>query len=137
MQKAMSVELHLDDERSIGQRVSRRWAGRTRRGEVTTRAEGRDELAEALYEQGLIAEDEEESYDSAQISLTGGPEGTATIAVDTMREVFTYQVSNGPPPVFYFYEKVAPRVEAIAAEEGIEVDTIDPAEVDECLDGST
>lgn len=137
VQKSMSVELHLDEERKLGQRISRRWAGRTRRGEDTTRAQGRDEVAEALYEHDLIRQDEAVPYDSAQISLTGGPAGTATIAVDTMREVFTYPVSNGQPPVVYFYEAVAPRVEAVAAEEGIEVDSIDAAEVGECLDGST
>jgi hypothetical protein len=137
VEKTLGVELYQEAHRKAGKTISRRWTNRTRGGDVTTHAAGVDELAEALHDQGLLTEDEEAPYNSAALSLTGGEDGTATIAVDTLRDVFTYPVSDGQPSVVYYYDKVVPRLRSVAAEEGIEVDTIDSVEVEQCLDDST
>lgn len=133
-----SLRFYLDEEeRKAGTTVGRRWTGRRRRGEVTSREAGVEEMSSALRDLDLMDEDEEQGYDEASIHLSGGAAGSTTIAVDTLREVFTYGVSDGRPPVVYYYDKVTPRLNDVAAEEKIELKKFDGTEVDQCLDDST
>lgn len=135
VQRSMQVFLVEDREREAGKRPALEWMRRQRAGDEPTAQEGVDELAEALRDEDLIEDSEEEPYNQAAINLTG-TEGRTNITTSTLREVFTYRVSEGRPPVVYYYEKVAERLKVIAAEESVEVDPIDPVEVDQCLEDS-
>src|SRR3546814_18854559 len=97
------------------------WANRRRSGETTSASEGVSELAALLYERDLISEDEGDRYESAAISVRSDKQDTTTIAVDTLRDVFTYPVSDGAPPIWFHYDHVAPRVATMARQEQLEV----------------
>lgn len=134
-----SLRINLVDEadRDAGKTVSRRWTGRFRRGETTSRADGVSELAAELSSQDLVTEEEASGYTNASIFVRSGTGDSTTIAVDTLKDVFTYPVSDGRPSALYYYERVAPRLKIVAAEESIEIDQLDAMEVEQCLVAST
>lgn len=134
VQRKLRISLLDEKERQISTVVGRRWAERKRSGTATTHTAGVAELAEGLEAGDLMEEGEAGQYNRAAIALSGGPAGaSAKIAVDTLREVFTYPVSEGPPQPYQHYVKVAPRIKVIAAEEGVALSDIAPLEVDKCL----
>lgn len=133
VQRKLRISLLDENDKEISSVIGRRWTDRRRRGQATTRTEGVSELATLLDEHDLMEPDEAAQYTQAAVALTAKNGARTRIAVDTLREVFTYPVSDGPPSEYQHYLKVAPRVQTIAAEERIELDVIDPLEVDRCL----
>lgn len=136
VQRQLKIQLLDDKERDIARVAARRWSTRQRSGEGTSRSAGVSELGDLLETEDLLGEGEAAGYDTASVTVRSETSDTTTIAVDTMRDVFTYPVSDGPPTVRFYYDKVAPRLEIVAAEEGIEVDSINTAEVHQWLDDS-
>jgi len=137
VERTLSIKLRDPEKRNIAAVLGRRWFGRTREGAPTSQSEGVSELADLLEAQNLLDDGEQQTYDSAAVTVKGAGKQSTTIKVDTMRDVFTYPVSQGSPPARYYYDKVASRVETVAAAEGLEVLRIEPEEVQECLEGST
>lgn len=137
VRRTLHIKLLDDQDREIGRTISRRWQGRRRRGEVSSQRDGVSELGALLEEQDLLEEGEAEHYDTASVAVRSTSGATTTIAVDTLRDVFTYPVSDGQPQPYFYYSKVAPRLKSVAAEEIIDILEIDPLEVEQCLDAST
>jgi hypothetical protein len=135
--RVLSIKLLDDSGREVGSNLSRRWSGARRRGEAKSQADGVSELAEQLTTKNLLDDGEADHYNDARIEVTDRSGVATSIAVDTAKDVFTYPVSDGYPGVYYFYEKVADRARTVALELGVDVDDIDPVEVEQCLDGST
>lgn len=135
--RVLRISLHDGDVQEVGREIGRKWFGRARRGETTSQQEGVSELADLLYDRDLLDEGEGDRYETAAISVRSDSKDTTTIAVDTLRDVFTYPVSDGAPSVWFYYDRVAPRVAIIARQERLPISSIDPREVDECLRGST
>lgn len=133
--RELKIKLRDSDVQDVVGNVGRLWSGRRRRGESTTQAEGVSELGALLHDKDLLDEDESERYDTAAINVRSEARDTTTIAVDTLRDAFTYPVSDGPPSAWFYYERVASRVSTIARQERLPVDSIDPREVEECLRG--
>lgn len=133
LQRKLRITLHDEKERRLTSVVGKGWARRNRAGKPASPAEGVSELAELLASEDLMEEGEEEKYNNAKVSVKGKAGIATTIAVNTMRDAFTYPVSDGPPNVYQYYKKVSPRVEIIRAEEVLELDVIAPLEVEECL----
>lgn len=137
VRRTLQIRLLDEKDRDISRTIGRTWSRRRRQGEATSTADGVSELADLLGDHDLLGEDEAESYNNASINVRSETGASTTIAVDTLRDVFTYPVSDGAPGVQYYYEKVESRLTIVAAEEQIEVSTIVPTEVDECLSVST
>lgn len=135
LRRTLSIKLR-DEDREIGRAIGRRWSRGVRLGEKRSHSDGVSELAGLLHDESLLDEGEEQRYNRAAVSVTNDA-GHTTIAIDTLRDVFTYPVSQGQPSPYYHYDKAADRVEVVAAQEGLEVRTIDPVEVQQCLDDST
>ncbi|OZB80385.1 MAG: hypothetical protein B7X41_17980 [Microbacterium sp. 14-71-5] len=133
--RVLRITLRDADVQDVGRAIGRTWSARRRRGEKMTQVEGVSELAALLYERDLLDEDEGDRYENAAISVRSDARDTTTIAVDTLRDVFTYPVSDGPPSTWFYYDRVAPRVATIARQERLPISTIDPREVEECLKG--
>ncbi|MGY4859521.1 hypothetical protein [Cryobacterium sp. AP23] len=131
--RILKITLRDADVKKVGRGIGRKWAGRLRKGESTSQTEGVSELAALLYERDLLEEDEGDRYESAAISVRSDAHETTTIAVDTLRDVFTYPVADSSPDTYYYYDRVAPRVATIARQERLEVQKIDAREVDSCL----
>ncbi len=137
VQRTLSIKLRDPESRSFVAVLGRQWFGRTREGNSTSQSQGVSELGDLLGAQNLLDDGEQATYDSAAVTVKGTGNQSTTIKVDTMRDVFTYPVSQGPPNARYYYGEVAGRVETVAAAEGLEVLRIEPEEVQECLEGST
>lgn len=135
--RVLRISLHDGDVQNVGREIGRKWSSRRRRGENTSQAEGVSELAALLYDRDLLDEGEGDRYESAAISVRSDARDTTTIAVDSLRDVFTYPVSDGTPSMWFYFAHVAPRVATIARQERLPVSSIDPREVEECLNGST
>lgn len=134
LERTLTVRLLNEKNRSLGRDVARTWMARRRAGDETSRAQGVSELADVMEDNDLLKPDEGSMYDRVSVSLRDDENQSTTIAVDTLRDVFTYPVSEGTPTVLYYYERVAGRVQIVAQEERIEVRAIDPGEVLQCLD---
>lgn len=138
VQRRLTIQLLDEKGRDVARTAGRRWYRRQREGEETSRSAGVSELGGLLEAEALLEEGEAHQYTSASITIRSETAESTTIAVDTMRDVFTYPVSDGRPSVSFHYDKVGPRVEIVAAEEEIEVMSIDTAEVVElCPDDLT
>lgn len=137
VRRSLQIRLRDENEREIGQTVSKNWFKRNKDGASPTMAEGVSELAGLLEAEDLFDNEETARYNSASVAVKSESGASTTIAVDTLRDVFTYPVSDGEPPLLFYYEKIAPRVKVVAAEERIDVGAISPMEVVECLDVST
>jgi hypothetical protein len=137
VKRSLQIRLRDENEREIGRTVGRKWFNRTKDGTSSTAAEGVSELAELLEAEDLFDTDETARYNAASVAVTSESGASTTIAVDTLRDVFTYPVSEGEPSIRFYYDKVAPRVKIVAAEERVDVRPISPTEVEEWLDVST
>lgn len=135
--RTLRIQLFDDSDREIGRKTARSWLRKTRANDPTTRKGGVSELGALLEEANLLSDEEWASYDQASVHITNKGGASTSIAVDTLRDVFTYPVSDGPPSVYFYYEKVAPRVKTVALEEEVELVDIDPLEVEQCLETST
>ncbi|MHA7190519.1 hypothetical protein ACX80N_09550 [Arthrobacter sp. MDT2-16] len=135
--RTLKISLIDDQQRQIAPRVGRRWVGRRRDGASTTQREGVSEVSALLESEHLLDEHEGERYDEVSLSIRGASNETTTIAVDTLRDVFTYSVSDGSPSAYFYYEHVSSRLHTIAMQDGLHLSKIDPSEVQECLSAST
>jgi len=96
------------------------------------------EVAGLLEERDLLNEGEEASYETAAIAVRGkSADASTTIAIDSLRDAFTYSLSDLPPTTYMYYERVSERLQKIARQENIEIESIDAHEVSECLIDST
>lgn len=136
VQRTLRVSLLDDRQRDIGRAMGRSWARRRRQGSAPAPHEGVSELGGLLEEAGLLEENEADRYEAASINVRDQNGQSTTIAVDTLKDVFTYPVSEGPPTVEYFYDKVQARLRIIAREERLDIPVLDGREVARCLDDS-
>ncbi len=136
VKRRLVINLLDERDREIAKIAGRKWTGRTRRNESSSQAQGVAELADLLAEQDLLDAGEEQPYNHAVVKVSN-PNGGTTIAVDTLRDFFTYPVSDGEPSLYYYYDKVADRLRIVAREERIDVDAIDAMEMSEWLRAST
>lgn len=134
VERSLSIQLRDERKREISTVVGRSWASQNRSGKKTTAHEGVSQLGKTLQEQDLLHGDEYEQYDHAKIAIRNKSGDSTTIAVDTMRDVFTYPISDGGPSVEYFYRKISTRVAKVASQAQIDLPRVDPSEVMECLD---
>jgi hypothetical protein len=132
--KPVTRELTITLRDSVGQRIGRdlgrQWFSLQRRGETST-DHGVSDLAVVLEEQHLIDHGEADRYDHAAVKVTSESGQTIKIATDSLRDAFTYPVSTGTPSTAYFYEKVAPRVRAVARQWSMPMARMTRAEIDE------
>lgn len=131
--RTLTIALRDGQGSQIGGTFARLWARRQRSGETTARSEGVSELAGVLEEQDLFYEDETGRYDDAALRVVSESGARTTIAIDTLRDVFTYPVHNGKPSARYFYSKVAERLPSISREAGVRLRKLDESEVREWL----
>lgn len=135
--RTLKISLLDDQQKEIAPRVGRLWMGRLRQGSTTTQREGVSEVSALLESEHLLEEHEGDRYDQVSLSVRSASNETTTIAVDTLRDVFTYPVSDGSPDVYFYYDRVSSRLHTIAMQDGLHLDIIDPHEVQECLSAST
>lgn len=136
VERTLKISLVDDNQRQIAPTIGRTWWGRMREGHSTSAHDGVSEVSALLEQEHLLAEDEGDRYDKVSLSIKSEANETTTIAVDTLRDVFTYPVSDGEPSVLYYYEKVSERLHTIAMQDGLHLSRIDPYEVQECLSAS-
>ncbi len=136
VRRSLQIQLRDENEKEIGRSVGKRWFHRAKAGNSSTAAQGVSELAGLLETENLFHIDEVARYNTASVAVMSDSGASTTIAVDTLRDVFTYPVSEGEPSLRFYYDKVAPRVRVVAAEERVDVKAISPVEVEECLDAS-
>jgi hypothetical protein len=134
-----ALRISLIDEREIraGQRAARGWIRSFRQGAPKSASEGVSELAEALHDEDLLYEDEAARYGEAALNVSGEENASTRIAVDTIRDVFTYGVSDVPPSPHTFYTQVEERLPGILADERVNASPIDALEVVRWLDDLT
>lgn len=137
IQRQLSIRLRGDEVTGLGRRVAQVWRDGINRSDTKTAQDGVSELAGALLEEDLLDAGEASQYEEAKLTLVTAENDRTDISVDSLRDAFTYPVSNGSPPYYLHYERVSERVAIVAREAGLEVGRIDPHEVSECLTGST
>lgn len=136
--RVLQIKLRNQSIVDVGRAASRSWVRRWRAGDKPTQHEAVSEVADLLEERDLLEEGEESRYESAAISVRGkSSDASATISVDTLRDTFTYPLSDLPPTAYTYYERVSDRLTKIARQEGIEIVPIDPHEASRCLTEST
>jgi hypothetical protein len=135
VERTLTIKLLDDRRRDVGRLLAKNWMGRKRSGGQPTAATGVLEAAGALTDDDLLDADEAHRYTDVAISVGNGEDST-TIAVNTLKDVFTYPVSDGQPSASHHYNKMAPRVRTVAREENIDVRKIDATEVTTWLEGS-
>ncbi|SDQ11943.1 hypothetical protein [Microbacterium sp. cf332] len=136
VERTLKISLVDENQRQIAPAVGRSWWGRMREGHSVSAHEGVSEVSALLEQEHLLDEDEGDRYDKVSLSIKSEADETTTIAVDTLRDVFTYPVSDGEPSILYYYEKVAGRLHTIAMQDGLHLSRLDPYEVEECLSAS-
>ncbi len=132
--RVLQIKLRNENISEIAGRASKKWVKSWRAGETITPKEAVLELGDLLEEHDLIVSGEEQQYESAAISLQGKTDNaTTTIAADTMRDAFTYPLSDLPPTKEVYCSRAFDRVHSIARQENIEIELADPIEVAACL----
>lgn len=137
VERILQIKLRDHNILDVGRTLGRRWTQRWRNGVTTTAGQAVSEVADLLEDQDLIDDGEHVRYETAAISVRNKAEAATTIAADTLKDAFTYPVSDIKPDPHTYYQEVFPRLAKIAAQEGIEIEEIDPHEVARCLIGST
>ncbi|MEQ4519295.1 hypothetical protein ABLI39_08035 [Pseudarthrobacter sp. B907] len=135
--RTLKISLIDDQQKEIAPRVGRTWMSRRRQGTTTTQRDGVSEVSAFLEAEHLLDESEGDRYDQVSLSIRSANNETTTIAVDTLRDVFTYPVSDGSPDVYFYYDRVSSRLHTIAMQDGLHLNRIDPSEVQECLSALT
>ncbi|WP_284299875.1 hypothetical protein [Homoserinibacter gongjuensis] len=133
--RTLTIELRDERGKIAARDTGKRWLKQMRGDHSPSRKTGVSELGDVLGSHGFVDEGETDGYEEATLSVASSDGGRTTIAVDTLRDVFTYPVSDGRPSVYYYYDKVAPRLSAVAREEGIRVRKLNPKEIEGWLDG--
>lgn len=134
--RTLKISLIDDQQKEIAPRVGRTWMGRLRQGSMTSQRDGVSEVSALLESEHLLEEHEGDRYDQVSLSIRSDSNETTTIAVDTLRDVFTYPVSDGAPDAYFYYERVSSRLYTIAMQDGLHLNKIDADEVQECLSAS-
>lgn len=137
VRRALRIALIDERELDIARGAARSWARSFRSGTPKTRPEGVAELAGLLESENLLSDGEGDQYANASVRVTGEDNAATRIAVDTIRDVFTYGIADNFPPRRFYYERVAARLPGVLADEQINVDSFDPLEVANWLDAST
>jgi len=130
-----TLQIRLLDEkgRDVVRTAGRRWARLQRSGQPASKSEGVAELATLLEAEELLDADEAARYDDVSINVKDGGGESTTIAVDTLRDVFTYPVSDGVPSTQFYYTRVAERLAIVMREEQLDIASISVGEVEDCL----
>lgn len=135
--KRRTLTINIDPEdTSLFADMAQVWAKRYGEADPPSLADGVSEVAAVLEERDLLEDGESHRYDRAALSVIAKNGDRATIAVDTLREMFTYPVTDGRPPHYTHYGQVAPRVASIAAQIELPIRALDAMEADECLNAS-
>lgn len=127
--RTLTISLRETQQNEAGGTIAKLWERRQRAGETITKGDGVSELAAVLEQQELVYEGEADHYDDASLRVVAENGARATIAVDSLREIFTYPVHEGSPSPWYFYTKVSERLPAIAREADVQIANINPTEV--------
>jgi hypothetical protein len=135
--RVLQIKLRNENIIDVGRKVSRTWTQRWRSGTKTDPHEAVSEVSDLLVEQHLLDEGEDARYETAAITVKSKSEASTTIAVDTLRDAFTYPLTDLRPSLYTFYERVGERLQKIARQENIQVQSLDPHEVSRCLTDST
>lgn len=136
--RVLQIKLRNQNIVDVGRQASRSWIAAWRSGNKPTAHEAMSEVAGLLEERDLLNEGEEASYETAAIAVRGkSADASTTIAIDSLRDAFTYSLSDLPPTTYMYYERVSERLQKIARQENIEIESIDAHEVSECLIDST
>ena len=136
VERTLRINILRSEDMKKSSRLGSRWMRGQRKGEPTSQSDAVVEMG-ALLSDDIISDDELEDYDKVAVSLKDGNGETTSIAVDNLRDIFTYPVADGAPDETFFYGKVSKRLDTIALQEGIEIDSIDSLEVSECLEDLT
>lgn len=135
IRRRLSYSLITEEDRRAAGDVGRRWFSRVRGHGAQSTEPAPDavmELAEAVNtEEGEVA-----SYDSASLNIKSDTGFSVTVKPDDVRDMFTYEVSDGRPSERFFYHKIAPKVSDLALTLDLEIFPIETAEVEECLNDS-
>lgn len=134
--RVLQIKLRDQNILDVGRAVSRSWAKQWREGNRPSQKEAVSEVSDLLIEQDLFEKDEAPRYESAAITVRSKSEASTTIAVDTLRDAFTYPVSDIRPDDYTFYDRVSARLLKIAQQEDIALERIDAHEVSRCLTDS-
>lgn len=135
VEKTLTVKFTTDAIRSAGREVSRKWTKMRRQNKSMSQSDGIKELVTELNSHGVLQPEDVAGYDKSRINVSAGI-ASATIAVDTLKDVFTYPVHKGKPDALFFFNRVSERLDKIALQEDVEIQDINPAEVAECLGDS-
>jgi hypothetical protein len=135
--RVLQIKLRNENILDVGRKVSRSWTKAWRAGKSADPHQAMSEVSDLLVERDLLDEGEEVHYESAAITVRGKTEASTTIAVDTLRDAFTYPLSDLRPSLYAYYEKVGARLQKIARQEEVEIESIDAHEVARCLIDST
>lgn len=132
--RVLQIKLRNQNIIEVAQEASRRWVADWRSGKKTTAHDAVSDVAGLLEERDLLEDGEEGRYGTAAITVRGkSTDASTTIAVDSLRDAFTYPLSDIPPSADMYYERLSDRLRKIALQEDIEIETIDPHEVSRCL----
>jgi hypothetical protein len=131
--RTLTIALRDGEHVAAGGAVARGWESRQRSGGVAASDDGVSELSGVLEQQALTYDGEAEYYDSASLRVVAEDGTRATVAANTLRDVFTYPVSDGNPSLTYFYNAVLERLPAIAREADVHLHSISSTEVREWL----
>lgn len=131
--RVLQIKLRNENILDVGRKVSRSWAKAWRSGKSTTAHQAVSEVSDLLVERDLLDEGEEVHYESAAITVRAKSEASTTIAVDTLRDAFTYPLADIRPGPYTYYEAVGARLQKIAQQEEVEIESIDAHEVSRCL----
>lgn len=137
VERILQIKLRGANILDVGRKISRSWTKRWREGNSLSHHDAVSEVSDLLVEQDLLEEGEAPRYESAAITVRSKSDASTTIAVDTLRDAFTYPVSEMGPDDYIYYDRVGPRLLKIAEQERISVEAIDPQEVSRCLTDST
>lgn len=135
--RKLSIELRDASALDVVRDQARTWLEKQREDHARTHAEGVSDLAAQLEALNQMVDGESSVYDEATISVVSEGGDRTNIATDTLRDVFTYPVSDGRPSNWFFYNQVSPRLRSVALENSLRLARIDPSEVAEWLEGST
>lgn len=135
--RALQISLIDPNALAAGRDAALGWAQSFRFGTRKSAREGVAELASLLEDGHLLEEGEADRYGSAAVRVSNRDSPETRIAVDTIRDVFTYPVADDFPPVAFYYSRVEARLPGVLDGERINAAALDAREVTQWLDAST
>ncbi|WP_126688234.1 hypothetical protein [Nocardioides ferulae] len=138
VRKVLRVRLDVHEEGlGLAGRFAQMWTTRQRADEPVPMSEAVSALGAEMADIGLLVEHEIDDYEATSVEVVG-KEARATFAADNIREVFTYPVKKDlRPHTATLWDRINQRLPLIALEEGIELELMDPVEVEQWLVDST